>query len=94
MLGMVRDTWRAVLVLVVGVILIEVCQRPPAPPVATSQPMQPAWPAMQAMPHAWQPVPVQAPWPQSMAHAPEQPLRRVASALTELGDSVIGVVRR
>lgn len=90
MIGMVRDTWRAVLVLVVGVILVEVCQRPPAPTVATSQPMQPAWPAMQPMPPAWQPVP--APWPQATVQ--ERPLRRVASALTELGDSVIGVVRR
>lgn len=87
MIGMVRDTWRAVLVLVVGMILIEVYRRPPATTVVTSQP---AWPVMQPMPPVWQPVPAQ--WPQ--AAVPERPLRRVASALTELGDSVIGVVRR
>jgi hypothetical protein len=87
MIGMVRDTWRAVLVLIVAVLLRELfAERPvaaPAPPsVATNvqfQPMQ-AWP--QPQPPAWQPV------------QPDRPLRRVAAALTELGDSFIGVVRR
>jgi hypothetical protein len=90
MIGMARDTWRAVLVVLVAVLLREIfAERPvaaPTPPVATNvatamqyQPMQ-AWP--QPQPPAWQPV------------QPDRPLRRVAAALTELGDSVIGVVRR
>lgn len=87
MIGMVRDTWRAVLVVIVAVLLREVfAERPataPAPPTVPTnvqfQAMQ-AWP--QPQPPAWQPV------------EPDRPLRRVAAALTELGDSVIGVVRR
>lgn len=80
MIGIVRDTWRAVLVVVVAALLREVfAERPAAAPtVATSVPMQ--W----APPPAWQPA----------APPPDRPLRRVAAALTELGDSVIGVVRR
>lgn len=83
MIGLARDTWRAVLVVVVAVLLREVfAGRPaaPAPSVATQMQFQPmpAWP----QPPAWQPV------------EPDRPLRRVATALTELGDSVIGVVRR
>lgn len=85
MIGIVRDTWRAVLVLVVGSMLIEIHRRPAPPPVATHVPVQQVWQA----PPVWQPAPVQ--WPQ--AAAPERPLYRVASALTELADSVIGVVR-
>lgn len=84
MIVIVRDTWRAVLVLVVGTLLTAMQKQEP-PSVAT----QPMWAAqqVQAMPPAWQPVQVPPP-------APPQPLRRVASALTELGDSMIGVVRR
>jgi len=87
MIDLARDTWRAVLVVIVAALLREVfAERPaaaPAPPsVATNvqfQPMQ-AWP--QPQPPAWQPV------------QPDRPLRRVAAALTEVGDSLIGVVRR
>jgi len=86
MIDIARDTWRAVLVVVVAVLLREIfAERPvaaPTPAVATNvqyQPMQ-AWP--QPQPPAWQPA------------QPDRPLRRVAAALTELGDSVIGVVRR
>lgn len=87
MIAVARDTWRAALVVVVAVLLREVfAGRPaaaPAPPaVETSVQFRamPAWP--QPQPPAWQPV------------EPDRPLRRVAAALTELGDSVIGVVRR
>lgn len=91
MIGLARDTWRAVLVVVVAALLREVFAErpvPPAPavppPVATQMQFQPmpAWPQPPAWPPAWQPA------------EPDRPLRRVAAALTELGDSVIGVVRR
>lgn len=80
MIGMVRDTWRAVLVVVVAVLLRGVFAEPPAPPATAS--WQPA-------PGAWQP----APTPIVITQPPERPLRRVAQAVTELGDSLIGVVR-
>jgi hypothetical protein len=91
MIGMVRDTWRAVLVVVAAILLREVfagreaavTPAPAAPQtVATQMQFQPmpAWP--QPQPPAWQPA------------EPDRPLRRVAAALTELGDSMIGVVRR
>lgn len=86
MIGLVRDTWRSVLIVVVVVLLREVfAERPAAvPTVATGWQTQP-----QA---AWVPAPAWQPAPQPAA--PDRPLRRVAAALTELGDSVIGVVRR
>jgi len=81
----IRDTWRAVLVLVVGVLLLEAAglrRREPAavPPPTVATPWQP-------MP-AWQPQP-----PIVVTSEPERPLRRVASAVTELFDSAIGVIR-
>ncbi len=77
---MLRDTWRAVLALVVGVLLLEAAglrRQPPTvatPTVATN----------------WQPIVIQPPVQQPQ---PDRPLRRVASAVTEVFDSVIGVVR-
>lgn len=79
MIGIVRDTWRAALVVVVAVLLRSVFATPGAWQPAAPPPVV-AWQA----PGSWQPAPPQ----------PERPLRRVAAALTELGDSVIGVVRR
>jgi hypothetical protein len=81
-MGIARDTWRAVLVLVVGVLLLEAAglrrQEPTPPPtVATS----------------WQPAPPYVPTPMVIQQQPERPLRRVASAIMEFGESVIGVVR-
>ena len=85
-MGMARDTWRAVLVLVVGTLLLEAAglrrrepTAPPQPPTVANQ-----W---QPMP-AWQPPP-----PIVVTSEPERPLRRVASAVTELFDSAIGVIR-
>lgn len=79
MIGIVRDTWRAVLVVVVAVLLREVfAGRPAAPPTV-------------ATPTVQTPVYVMPPAPPAQ---PERPLRRVAEAFTELGDSVIGVIRR
>lgn len=79
MIGIVRDTWRAVLVLVVGALLMEMHRRPEVQVV-----QMPA-------PPAWQPAPVQ--WVPPTAPTHERPLRRMAVALTELGDSVLGVVK-
>lgn len=78
MIGIVRDIVRAFLVLVVGVVLHAVWREVPPVPAAPPAAWQPA-------PGAWQP----AQW----TPPPERPLRRVAAAITELGDSVIGVVR-
>lgn len=83
-MGIARDTWRAVLVLVVGVLLLEAAglrrQEPaPAPPTVTTN---------------WQPAPPYMPTPVVIQQQqPERPLRRVASAIMEFGDSLIGVVR-
>ncbi len=85
-MGIARDTWRAVLVLVVGTLLLEAAglrrrepAAPPQPPTVATQ-----W---QPMP-AWQPPP-----PIVVTSEPERPLRRVASAVTELFESAIGVIR-
>ena len=82
-MGIVRDTWRAVLVLVVGVLLMEAHdlrkKEPPAPPSVVTN---------------WQPAPPYVPTPAVIQQQqPERPLRRVASAIMEFGDSLIGVVR-
>jgi len=82
-MGIARDTWRAVLVLIVGVLLLEAAglrrQEPAAPPAVTTN---------------WQPAPPYVPTPVLIQQQqPERPLRRVASAIMEFGDSVIGVVR-
>lgn len=82
MIGIVRDTWRAVLFVVVAVLLREVFAERAPPAVVTHGPWQPA--QVQA-----QPVPVWIPQTE-----PPRPLRRVGSAFVELADSVIGVVRR
>ena len=87
MIGIVRDTWRAVLVVVVAVLLREGFSERPAVQATPSWPAQPG--AWQPAPGAWQP----APTPIVVTQPQERPLRRVAAALTELGDSVIGVVR-
>lgn len=83
-MGIVRDTWRAVLVLIVGILLLEASslrRQAPAPPtVATAPP-----PPYMATP---MPIVIHQPAPQ-----PERPFRRVASAVMEVGDSVIGVFR-
>jgi hypothetical protein len=80
MIGMVRDTWRAVLVVVVAVLLREVfAERPaaaPAPPPVVTQ---------------WQPV---MPPPTVATQEPSRPLRRVGEAFVDLADSLIGVIRR
>ena len=83
-MGMVRDTWRAVLILVVGVLLLEAAGLRGRTPAAVAPPqVETRW--VQPQP---QPIVIHQPQPQ-----PERPLRRVAAAVTEFGDSVIGVFR-
>jgi hypothetical protein len=83
-LGMVRDTWRAVLVVVVVCLLREILAERQAPPPSVATQYPPAWqPAPQPV---WQPVVIQ--------QEPQRPLRRVGEAFVDLADSVIGVVRR
>lgn len=113
---MMRDTWRAVLVLAVVLVLrhdsavwaafmraVEPAVAPSGETVAVTQPMQQTWAA--AMPVApvapvqgngyhWpMPAPVVQPQQIVVRQEQERPLRRVAAALTEVGDSLIGVVR-
>lgn len=84
MIAILHDVVRAALVLVVLAVGCEiVAAHRDRPASATPPAPSPAWqPAWQPQPQA---VIMQAP--------PERPIRRVASALTELGDSVIGVIR-
>ena len=78
----VYDTWRAVLALVVGVLLLEAAglrrQEPAPPPSVVTN---------------WQAAPPYVPTPMVIQPQPERPLSRVASAVMEFGDSVIGVFR-
>lgn len=87
MIGIVRDIVRAVLVLVVLAVGLELLQTH-REAAATPRPWQPAaWPP--AAPPAWQPmqtVVVQPP-------PPAQPIRRVASSFVDLADSMLGVIR-
>jgi hypothetical protein len=84
MIGLARDTWRAVLVVVVAVLLREMfAERPaaPAPPVAWQPAPPPTVATPMMMPAGWQ------------QPEPRRPLRRVGAAFVELAESVIGVVR-
>lgn len=100
MIDLVRDTWRAVLVVVVVIVLREVLADRPAP----SQPATAVAPQpMQTMPMPgpapqWQPAPPGYGNPVHGNPYPEQrndrPLRRIGSAMVELGDSLIGAIRR
>jgi hypothetical protein len=89
MIGIVRDTWRAVLVLVVAV--GHPRQVAAAPTPARAPPWQPA-------PVQWQPPPVATgAWQPAAAPPPavetKGPIRRVARELVDLSEAVIGVLR-
>jgi hypothetical protein len=99
---MIRDTYRAILALVVGLVLVERGKpgawMPLAGPQAAVQPASlsqhpAAAPAAWGPPSppAWQPVP--APWVVTATPAPERPLVRFGGAVVELAESVLGVVR-
>jgi hypothetical protein len=83
-----RDTWRAVLVVVVAVVLREVFSQPPR---QTAPPPQPAvyyqTPVSGNFYQPQTPPPVQI-------NEPERPLRRVGGAFVDLADALIGIVRR
>jgi hypothetical protein len=92
MIGIARDTWRAVLVVGVVVLLRDVLAERPAAPAA---PVAPAWQpaAVQWTPPpvatgAWQPVPQAAPPVETKG-----PIRRVAREIIDLSEAVLGVVR-
>lgn len=79
MIDMVRDTWRALLVVATVALVCEIVRSPPAvatPSVATQVPPQPQYYVQPAPPPP-----------------PPRPLRRVAQAVVELAESVVGVVR-
>jgi hypothetical protein len=90
MIGLVRDTWRAVLVVVVAVLLRGVfAERPAAPPAPVAPAWQPAavqWSPPTVATGGWQPMPAQAVETQG-------PIRRVARELVDLSEAVLGVVR-
>lgn len=79
MIDMVRDTWRALLVVATVALVCEIVRSPPAvatPSVAAQVPPQPQYYVQPAPPSP-----------------PPRPLRRVAQAVVELAESVVGVVR-
>lgn len=91
MIGIARDCVRAVLVLVVLAVGLEMLQahREAAGRLPQAAgPVAPAWQPV-APPPAWQPmqtVVIQPP-------PPAQPIRRVAGSLVDLADSMLGVIR-
>ena len=92
MIGIARDCVRAVLVLVVLAVGLEMLQAHRE--AAAPRPWQPvhSWPQAaneRPNPPAWQPmqtVVIQPP-------PPAQPIRRVAGSLVDLADSMLGVIR-
>jgi hypothetical protein len=90
MIGLVRDTWRAVLVVVVVVLLRAIfAERPAAPPAPVAPAWQPAavqWAPPPVATGAWQPMP--APVVETQG-----PIRRVAREFVDLSEAVLGVVR-
>jgi hypothetical protein len=90
MIGLVRDTWRAVLVVVVAVLLRAIFAERPA---AATAPVAPAW---QPAAVQWAPPPVATgAWHPMPAPAVETqgPIRRVAREFVDLSEAVLGVVR-
>ena len=91
---MIRDAWRAVLVVVTAALLREIVLLPrpvvPAatPAVATNWQAPPPAVATGWQQAPWQP-PAVATWPQPQPG----PIRRVARELVDLADTVIEVVR-
>lgn len=107
-----KDTWRAILVVAVAMILRhedavwQAARRAVGPPPAvetTAAVTHEVWRPAPAVPVQGnglaQPVAAGYHWQTAGQHQivvtqePKRPLRRVAAALTEVGDSLIGVVR-
>ena len=97
---MIRDTWRAVLVVVTAALLREIVLLPrpavvpAAPAVATNWQAPSPTVATGWQQAPWQP-PAVATWPQPQPQPQPQPgpIRRVARELVDLADTVIEVVR-
>lgn len=102
---MIRDSWRAVLIVLAVLILRHeealwqalkrvVAEDPPAVETVAYRPPAPVWGNGIAQPpvtgYHWQSAGQQQ---IVVTQEPKRPLRRVAAALTEVGDSLIGVVR-
>jgi hypothetical protein len=93
MIGIVRDTWRAVLVVGVVVLLRDVLAERPAAPAAPVvapawQPAAVQWSPPPVATGAWQPMPQAAPPVETKG-----PIRRVAREIIDLSEAVLGVVR-
>lgn len=87
MIGIVRDTWRAVLVVVVAVLLRGVfAERPAAPAAPAWQPAAVQWTPPPVATGAWQPAP-------APAVETRGPIRRVAREIVDLSEAVLGVIR-
>lgn len=94
---MIRDTWRAALVVVTAALLREIALLPrPAVPAATPAVATSWQPPPPTVATGWQqyPQPVVA-WQTPAGVEPQRrgPLRRVAKELVDLADTVIEVVR-
>lgn len=93
---MIRETWRAVLVVVTAALLREIVLLPrpvvPAttPAVATNWQAPPPTVATGWQQAPWQP-PTVATWP--LAGQQHGPIRRVAKSFVDLADTVIEVIR-
>lgn len=87
----VTDTWRAVLVVGCFIAMREVSREAPviqAAAAGITAPQQATYAAH--MPQTW--VPQYQPPPPEYGN--QKPLRRIGEAFVELGDSVIGAIRR
>lgn len=95
---MIRETWRAVLVVVTAALLREIVLLPrpvvPAttPAVATNWQAPPPTVATGWQQAPWQP-PTVATWPQPDTASTRGPLRRVAKELVDLAETVVEVIR-
>jgi len=93
----IRETWRAVLVVVTAALLREIVLLPrpvvPAatPAVATNWQAPPPTVATGWQQAPWQP-PTVATWPPAGQQQPG-PIRRVAKSIVDLADTVIEVIR-
>jgi hypothetical protein len=81
-MSILRDAWRALLAIFVGVALIEAWRNP-----EQQQEQRPVWQQPHAMSYNSPPAVA------TSRPAAERPLRRVAGAVVDLADSIIGVVR-
>ena len=92
---MIRDTWRAVLVVVTAALLREIALLPrPAVPAATPAVTTSWQPQAPAVVTGWQPQ-YQQQWAAMpvVEPPPQGPIRRVARSVVDLAESMLEVVR-